>query len=71
MPQIPTEVTAVAEESGKVTLSWTLPEAGINGGWVNLTKVSYDILRNGESLSQFSNIIGIIKVLTLAEKHGI
>ena len=51
MPQIPTEVTAVAEESGKVTLSWTLPEAGINGGWVNLTKVSYDILRNGESLS--------------------
>lgn len=44
-PLKPENVLAEADEEGNVTLSWTLPEYGVNGGYVDADNVKYVLIR--------------------------
>lgn len=42
-PDYPSDIFAVADANGRVTLTWTAPAKSLNGGFADLDDLSYDI----------------------------
>ena len=52
-PCPPTDVKATLGTDGKVIVTWTAPQAGLNGGYIDVDALTYDIYR-GNGYSDYS-----------------
>lgn len=57
-PDAPAAVTGASAtySNGKFTVKWTAPTAGVNGGYLDLTQLKYNVVRNPDNVAVANEI---------------